>query len=110
MRGDFIKAKVAFGELTLGEVYDIVGGRCSHIGVEENQVDRGTYGVCNKDDKGLYLYIDEDATSPDYTFDATIKVKVKDDHVEFKKKGSEVSLYFIESRPIRLSSLLPRRS
>jgi len=110
VRGDFIKAKVAFGELTLGEVYDIVGGRCSHIEVEEDQVNKGMYGCCNKDDQGLYLYLDEDSTSPDYSFDAKIKVKVKDDHVEFKKKGSEVSLYFIESRPIRLASLLPRRS
>jgi len=110
MRGDFIKAKVAFGELTLGEVYDIVGGRCSHIQVEEDKVDRGMYAAFAKDDQGVYLYLDEDSQGPDYTFDATIKVKVKDDHVEFKKKGSEVSLYFIESRPIRFGSLLPRRS
>lgn len=110
MRGDFIKAKVAFGELTLGEAYDLVGGRCSHIRLEEDEVDKGMYAAFAKDAQGVYLYIDEDAQTPDYSFDASIKVKVREDHVEFKKKGYNVSLYFIESRPIRLGSLLPRRS
>jgi len=110
VRGDFIKAKVAFGELTLGEAFDLVRGRCSHIRVEEDKVDRGMYGAFAKDDQGIYLYLDEDSNSPDYSFDASVKVKVKEDCVEFKKKGFDVALYFIESRPIRLGSLLPRRS
>lgn len=107
---DFIKAKVAFGELTLGEVHDLVQSRCSHIDVYENDVWRDTYSVFSKDEKGLYLFEDEHADQADYSFDASAKVKVKDDGVEFKWKGTVMSLKFLESRAIRLSSILPRRS
>lgn len=109
MNGDFIKAKVAFGELTLGEVYDLVKNRCSYIEVCEGDMDRGSYDVFSHDQHGLYLFIEEDANRPDYSFDAKVKVKVRDQSVEFKWKGVEMSLRFLESRPISLGSLLPRK-
>lgn len=107
---DFIKAKVAFGELTLGEVYELVQHRVSYIDVYENETGKGSYDVFSKDEKGLYLFEDEISSRPDYSFDTSMKVKVRDDSVEFKWKGTEVALKFLESRAIRLSSILPRRS
>jgi hypothetical protein len=106
---DYIKAKVAFGELTLSEACELVWHRCGLIRVQENEVEKGTYNTFSKDEQGLYLFIDEDAQNPDYRFDAKVKVRVREDHVEFKMRGSEVSLYFLEAKPIRLGSLLPRR-
>lgn len=109
MKSDFIKAKVAFGELTLGEVCELVWHRCSHIKVEEGEEERGTYATFSKDERRLYLYVDEDATNPDYSFDSQVKVKVRENHVDFKMRGTEVSLYFLESKCINLGSILPRR-
>lgn len=109
MNGDFIKAKVAFGELTLGEVYDLVENRCSLIDVYEGDVGKRSYEVFSHDQNGLYLFDGEDANRPDYSFDAKVKVKVRDQSVEFKWKGVEMSLRFLESRPISLGSLLPRK-
>lgn len=106
---DHIKAKVAFGELTLGEACELVWHRCGLIRVQEDEVEKGTYDTFTKDKQGLYLFIDEDAQNPDYRFDAQVKVRVREDHVEFKMRGSEVSLYFLEAKAIRLGSLLPRR-
>lgn len=106
---DYIKAKVTFGELTLGEACELVWHRCSHIRVQEEDVVKGDYDTFTKDDHGVYLYYDPDGQTPDYSFDAGVKVRVKDDCVGFKWKGTEVSLQFLESRPIRLSSILPRR-
>lgn len=109
MRSDFVKAKVAFGELTLGEVCEIVWHRCTHITVMEDDIEKGTYSNLSKDEQGLYLYLEPDGQDPDYSFDAKVKVKVRNDCVSFKLRGCEVTLQFLESRPINLGSLLPRK-
>lgn len=111
--------KAALGELTLGDIWDLVKDRVHSVQVEESEFKWGPYetisfvpGVRLEVSSGP---ISEEDQEPEYSFDLKTKVRVKGDHLELvyeDKYGGEESLsvYFMhqpEPQAIGLDFLLP---
>lgn len=105
---DEIKAKHVFGELTLGEVWNMVARSCSHIVLTKEPpwpVDQEyTFFSCDGD--SMSLFSDDNNMEPDWDFPLSTKVKVKEDHVEFADTdGYKIELFFSRLEAIRLEIL-----
>lgn len=113
-----ISNKAALGELTLGEVWELIHERVSSVRIEDEKTE-GSYTTFHSV-PGVSLGFsnespDEDYYNPDYSFPLDSKVKVREDHLELvhtDQYGDEekLFLYFLfqpEPEVISMGFLLP---
>jgi hypothetical protein len=108
-----VKTKCVMGELTLGDVMNLINSRFSYVCVEQDGRSMGRYDSWSIDEKSrLFLYCDEN--TPDYEFDFKFslktKVQIKNDSVEWDEDGLKTSLSFLETKVVGLEDILPRRN
>jgi len=105
-----VKTKCVMGELTLGDVMNLINSRFSHICVVRDGSGRYDNWCINQKNK-LLLYRDENTQDYDYDFlfDLKSKVSVKNDCVEWEEDGLKTYLQFLETKVIGLDEILPRR-
>lgn len=108
-----VKTKCVMGELTLGDVMNLISSRFSYICVEQAGQSMGRYDSWTIDQKNrLSIYRDENAQDYDYDFQFSLKTKVqiKNDSVEWDEDGIRTSLSFLETKVVGLGDILPRRN
>jgi hypothetical protein len=114
-----VKTKCVMGELTLGDVMNLINSRFSYVCVEQDGRSMGRY-VWSIDEKSrLFLYCDEN--TPEYSkgfplgtpslqgISLKTKVQIKNDSVEWNDDGVKTCLQFLETKVIGLDGILPRR-
>lgn len=112
-----VKTKCVMGELTLGDVLNLITSRFSYVCVVQDGHDMGRYDNWCVNEKGkLVLYRDENAQDydHDFSFDLKNKVNVKNDRLEFDRvfdypegERHAVCLHFLETKVLELGCLLP---
>lgn len=105
-----VKTKCVMGELTLGDVLNLITSKFSYVCVEQDGSQMGRYNSwCINDENMLSLYCDEN--TPDYEFDFQFnlrtKVRIKNDGVEWDEDGVKTCLHFLETKVIGLEGILP---
>ncbi len=112
-----VKTKCVMGELTLGDVLNLINSRFSYICVVQDGVSGRYDNWCvnaqlpDKKSK-LLLYRDENTQDydHDFSFDLKSKVSIKSDSVEWEEDGLKTCLQFLETKVIGLDEILPRRN
>lgn len=106
---DEIRAKHVFGELTLGEVWQMVTETThpSHIILSKEGPWPADHEYSSFSlEFSLALFADDNNMEPDWDFPLDTKVKVKEDHVEFADQdGCKIELSFARLEPIRFEIL-----
>ena len=107
-----VKTKCVMGELTLGDVLNLINSRFSYICVEQDGLSGRYDNWCINQKNKLALYRDENTQDydHDFLFDLKTKVSIKNDGLEWDENGVKTSLSFLETRAIGLDEILPRRS
>lgn len=106
-----VKTKCVMGELTLGDVLNLISSRFSYVCVEQDGLSgRYEYWCVNKKNK-FVLYRDENTQDydHDFSFDLKAKVQIKNDGVEWDEDGVKTRLHFLETKVLGLDEILPRR-
>lgn len=118
---DFVVNKAVLGELTLGEVWELVRDRVHFVEISESEFKWGPFenvsftpgvkiefSMTPLDDR------DPDSWESEYSFSLDKKVKLMGDHVEFDDEDpfgevKSISLYFMfnpDPQPIKLNFLI----
>lgn len=107
-----VKTKCVMGELTLGDVMNLINSRFCYVCVAQDGRQMGRYDSWCIDEKNRFaVYRDEDTFDDDhsFSFDLKSKVSVKNDCVEWNDDGVKTCLQFLETKVIGLDGILPRR-
>lgn len=100
-----LKVKCVMGELTLGDVLNLISSNFSYVCVEQNGSDMGRYdNWCITKKCKFNLYYEDDS---DFSFDLKTKVKIKNDTVEWDEEGVKTCLQFLKTNVLELGCLLP---
>ena len=106
-----VKTKCVMGELTLGDVLNLITSKFSYICVEQDGASGRYENWCINQKNKLALYRDENTQDydHDFLFDLKSKVSIKNDGVEWDDDGVKTCLQFLETKVIGLDGILPRR-
>lgn len=106
-----VKTKCVMGELTLGDVLNLITSRFSYVCVVQDGHDMGRYdNWCVNEKSRLVLYRDENAQDydHDFSFDLKTKVRIKNDCLEWHDDDQgPMCLQFLETKVIGLEGILP---
>lgn len=107
-----VKTKCVMGELTLGDVLNLITSKFSYICVEQDGSSGRYDNWCINNKNKLALYRDENTQDYDYDFlfDLRAKVQIKNNGVEWDEDGLKTCLHFLETKAIGLDEILPRRN
>lgn len=108
-----VKTKCVMGELTLGDVLNLISSKFSYICVRQDGHRMGRYDNWTIDKKNrLAIYRDENTQDYDYDFlfDLKTKVQIKNDCLEWDEDGVKNCLHFLETKVVGLDKILPRRN
>lgn len=103
-----VKTKCVMGELTLGDVMNLINSRFSYVCVTQDEISKGRYDSWSITKKNrLVLYQDFTTLNGDFSFDLKSKVSIKNDGVEWEDDGVKTCLQFLETKVIGLDDFLP---